>query len=91
MYAPNLSQATARQIYEAMLTGPQNMPIFSDGTLSKKDKQNIIAYIEALRSGSNPGGLNLGNYGPVTEGLFAWVVGFGILGAFAIWIGVKAK
>ena len=90
-YAPNLSKATARQIYEAMLTGPQNMPIFSDAALPKKDKQDIIAYIEALREGNNPGGMDLGNYGPVTEGLFGWLAGFGILVGFAIWIGVKAK
>jgi ubiquinol-cytochrome c reductase cytochrome c subunit len=90
-YAPNLSKATARQIYEAMLTGPQNMPIFSDATLPKKDKQDIIAYIEALRNGNNPGGMDLGSYGPVTEGLFGWLAGFGILVGFAIWIGVKAK
>ena len=90
-YAPNLSKATARQIYEAMLTGPQNMPMFSDNTLPKKDKQAIIAYIEELRKGNNPGGLDLGNYGPVTEGLFLWLGGFVILTGFAIWIGVKAK
>jgi ubiquinol-cytochrome c reductase cytochrome c subunit len=90
-YAPNLSKASARQILEAMLTGPQNMPIFSDKTLPKEDKKAIIAYIEELRQDKNPGGLNLGNFGPVTEGLFGWLFGFGVLTGFAIWIGVKAK
>ena len=32
-YAPNLMEATPREIYEAMLTGPQNMPVFSDAQL----------------------------------------------------------
>ena len=90
-YAPNLNKATARQIYEAMLTGPQNMPIFSDETLPKETKQAIIAYIEEMRNGANPGGLDLGKYGPVTEGLFAWTAGFLLLIVAAVWIGVKAK
>jgi len=90
-YAPNLSQATARQIAEAMITGPQSMPVFTDKSISKADKQSIIAYIEEMRNGTNVGGLDLGKYGPVTEGLFAWVAGFGILIALAVWIGAKAK
>lgn len=90
-YAPSLDKATAKQIYEAMISGPQNMPVFSDTTLTKQDKQDIIRYIEELRKGSNPGGLNLGQYGPVTEGLFLWTAGFAVLIAAAIWIGVKAK
>ena len=90
-YAPPLEKATARQIYEAMLTGPQNMPIFSEESLPKKDKQAIIAYIETLRTQPSPGGLDLGQYGPVTEGLFAWTAGFLLLISAAVWIGVKAK
>lgn len=90
-YAPNLNQATARQIYEAMITGPQNMPKFLDSTLSKEQKQAIIAYIEHVRSDNSPAGLNLGKYGPVTEGLFGWVAGFLLLVVAAVWIGVKSK
>src|SRR5919107_1156757 len=33
-YAPSLHDATAREIYGAMLTGPQNMPVFGDNELS---------------------------------------------------------
>ena len=33
-YAPDLGEATPAQIYTAMLTGPQNMPKFSDRQLS---------------------------------------------------------
>ena len=32
------------------------------------------------------GGFDLGGLGPVTEGLFAWVVGIGALVGFAVWI-----
>lgn len=89
--APNLMKATPEQIYEAMVSGPNNMPAFSDKTLPQADKQAVIKYIENLKKPNNPGGLDLGRTGPVTEGLFLWVVGFGVLITVAVWIGVKAK
>lgn len=90
-YAPSVHEATARQIYEAMISGPQNMPVFADETLSVEQKQAVIAYMMEMRNADNPGGLDLGKFGPVTEGLFAWTGGLGLLIAAAIWIGVKAK
>ena len=89
--APSLMDSDAKNIYQAMISGPQNMPVFSDTTLPVEDKQAIIAYIEQLQKGENPGGNGLGRLGPVTEGLFIWVVGLGALLAVAIWIGAKAK
>ena len=89
--APNLMKATPTEMYEAMLVGPNNMPKFSDATLPPAEKRAVIKYIEFLRQPDNPGGLDLGRLGPVSEGLFGWVGGFGILVAIAIWIGVKAK
>lgn len=90
-YAPNLMQATPREIYEAMLTGPQQMPVFADTTLPPQDKQEIIAYIESLRTSDDPGGWALGRFGPVTEGLFVWIGGMLLAIALAIWIGAKVR
>jgi len=90
-YAPSLMPASDRQIYEAMLTGPQSMPIFNDKTITPEDKKAIITFIDHLKQGQNPGGLALGSFGPVTEGLFLFTVGLGALIAVAVWIGVKAK
>ena len=90
-YAPALTNATPREIYMAMLTGPQNMPVFSDNTLTVEDKQAIIKYIEALDELPSPGGLSLGRFGPVTEGLFLWTAVLGALIAVAVWIGIKAR
>ncbi len=89
--APNLMLATPTQIYEAMLVGPNQMPQFSDATIPPAQKQAVIKYIEFLKQPDNPGGLSLGRLGPVSEGLFGWAAGFGILVIVAIWIGVKAK
>src|SRR6202012_3718753 len=49
-YAPSLTAATNRQIYEAMLTGPEAMPVFNNSTLTPSDKKDIIAYVTQTRS-----------------------------------------
>ncbi len=90
-YAPSLNLATPQQIYEAMLTGPQSMPIFSDKTLTPESKAAIIRYIQELNKSENPGGMDLGRVGPVTEGLFLWVIGIGVLIIFSIWIGARVR
>ena len=90
-YAPAMTGATDQQIWEAMLTGPANMPVFPNSTLTPKDKQQILAYVNSLRAAPNPGGIDLGRLGPVTEGLLFWVVGIGALMGVAVWIGVKVR
>ena len=83
--------AHPQEIYEAMITGPQNMPIFADTTLPEEDKQDILAYIDFLQDGHDPGGAALGGFGPVTEGLFLWIGAMVALVAAAIWIGARAR
>jgi ubiquinol-cytochrome c reductase cytochrome c subunit len=90
-YAPSLMQSTPKEIYEAMITGPQNMPIFSDDTLPTEQKQEIIAYIMELQGAASPGGISLGRIGPVAEGLFLWTAVFAALIGAAVWIGIKAR
>jgi ubiquinol-cytochrome c reductase cytochrome c subunit len=85
-YAPNLHETSARHIYEAMLTGPQNMPNFANGNLSPDEKRDVIAYLYSLRDMPNYGGFGLGGLGPVTEGLAAWLLGIGLLVGAAVWI-----
>lgn len=89
-YAPPLDAATAKQIYEAMLTGPENMPVFSNGVISPHQKLDIIKYLLTTRREADPGGNGLGRIGPVSEGLVAWVAGIGILVAVTVWIGARA-
>ena len=87
-YAPTLDGVEPKYIYEAMLTGPQNMPSFPDSTMPVQDKKDIVAYLNAVDSGksSSPGGLELGGLGPVSEGLFGWIFGLGALIALAVWV-----
>ncbi len=90
-FAPSLEGVSAKHMYEAMLTGPQNMPAFPDSTMPQSDKKDIIAYLKAVNSDDspNPGGLELGGMGPVTEGLFGWIFGLGALIAVAVWVAAR--
>ncbi|MFF1297294.1 MULTISPECIES: c-type cytochrome [unclassified Streptomyces] len=90
-FAPSLEGVDPKHIYEAMQTGPQNMPSFPDTTLSEQNKQDIIAYLDAVNGDDteSPGGLALGGLGPVSEGLFAWVFGLGALIAVAVWLAAR--
>lgn len=90
-FAPELDPATSREIYTAMLSGPQNMPKFNDRQLTDKEKKDIIAYVKSVTDGkNNPGGEALGGLGPVSEGLIAWIVGIALLIGITLWVGAKA-
>lgn len=89
-YAPSLEGVSAKDLYQAMLTGPANMPVFGDDTLRPEDKRDIIKYVQTITTSPDPGGASLGRLGPVTEGLFIWIVGLGALIGVSVWIGVKA-
>ena len=85
-FAPSLKGVTDKHIYEAMLTGPQQMPVFSNGVVKPDEKRDIIAYLNSIENDPNYGGASLGALGPVSEGLTAWLVGIGALVGFAVWI-----
>jgi ubiquinol-cytochrome c reductase cytochrome c subunit len=88
-YAPAIKDVNPQQIYAAMISGPQSMPRFSDRQLTPEEKRDVIAYVESMDH-NNPGGYSLGGYGPVSEGLIAWIVGISALVAVTLWIGAKA-
>jgi ubiquinol-cytochrome c reductase cytochrome c subunit len=90
-YAPALNSATPTQIYTAMLTGPEAMPVFGDGVIPPQAKRDIIAYIVQTRIEPNPGGFSLGRTGPVTEGLLIWLGGLGFLVLIAMWLTAKRR
>lgn len=88
-FAPPLEPASEQQIYAAMLTGPQNMPKFSDRQLSDEEKRDIVAYVLNVREEKAPGGWDLGGFGPATEALAIWVIGVTAVVGAAMWIGTR--
>ena len=88
-YAPILDPANEQEIYQAMLTGPQNMPKFSDRQLTADEKKDIIAFVKHSTETPSPSGYPLGGLGPVAEGLFFWIAGITTLVAAALWIGSR--
>ncbi len=89
-HAPSLNNSSDEVIYAAMLTGPENMPVFGDNQVTPEQKRAIINYVQTLKATNDPGGHGLGRLGPVTEGIVIWVVGIGSLMFIVLWIGAKS-
>jgi quinol---cytochrome-c reductase cytochrome c subunit len=89
-YAPPMTESTDRQLYAAMLTGPQNMPVFGDNQLTPQQKYDIIAYVQHMNSDTDPGGWGLGRFGPTTEGIAIFLFGMVALVFSALWIAGKS-
>ena len=89
-YAPDLGEANPQQIYTAMLTGPQNMPKFSDRQLTPEEKSDIVTYVREAAEARSPGGYGLGGFGPTSEGMAAWIIGMVAVIGVAMWIGARA-
>ncbi|GAA5152112.1 c-type cytochrome [Microbacterium pseudoresistens] len=90
-YAPPLTSTSALHMYAAMVTGPQNMPVFGDMNLSLQDKRDIISALLFQQQEVQVGGFTLGSLGPVSEGLFIWIFGIGALVAITVWITAKSN
>jgi ubiquinol-cytochrome c reductase cytochrome c subunit len=90
-WAPHLKNIDPVHVYAAMVTGPQNMPVFSDMNITAEEKNDIIAYLKFLDENPSVGGMDLGALGPVSEGLFVWIFALGGLVAITIWLSAKSN
>jgi len=85
-FAPSLAQSTPRDVWAAMLTGPQNMPVFGNNQLSPQEKRDIAAYIYTLQTDPDPGGWGIGRIGPAAEGVAIFLIGMVALVLATLWI-----
>ena len=90
-WAPALNNIDPVHVYAAMVTGPQNMPVFSDMNITPEEKRDIITYLQFVDENPSVGGFDLGSLGPVSEGLFVWVFVLGGLVAITIWLTAKSN
>lgn len=90
-YAPDIQDTSALHMYAAMVTGPQNMPVFNEMNLTPEDKRDIISALLYQQEQPAPGGFTIGSLGPVSEGLFVWIFGIGALIGITVWITAKSN
>ncbi|MGA3354095.1 MAG: c-type cytochrome [Acidimicrobiales bacterium] len=86
--APPLHGVTKTMVWEAIRTGPGNMPRFGPGTISPTQVVDIVGYVvKDIQHPTSPGGLSLGGVGPVAEGFIGLFVGVGLSLLAALWVG----
>ena len=79
-------------VWEAIRTGPGNMPRFGPGTISPAQVVDVVGYVvKQIQHPKSPGGLSLGGVGPVAEGFVGLFVGVGLCMLAALWIGDRAE
>ncbi|CAN5646896.1 c-type cytochrome [soil metagenome] len=88
--APALNKSEPEQVAGAVRSGPGQMPVFSDSSITDAQLDDLVSYVEYLKSPEDPGGLPLGRIGPVPEGFVAWFVGVVLLLACVFWIGTRS-
>jgi ubiquinol-cytochrome c reductase cytochrome c subunit len=91
-HAPSLHGVTASEVYEAVRTGPSNMPPFGPGQITPVELKGIIKYVtNYIDRQTNPGGIGLGGVGPVAEGFVGLFVGTGACLLAAYWVGDRTE
>jgi ubiquinol-cytochrome c reductase cytochrome c subunit len=71
---PPLTDATDRQIAEAVRIGPYLMPRFSTKAISPKQLDDIVAYVDYTKHPDDRGGWAIGHLGPWPEGAVTWLL-----------------
>jgi ubiquinol-cytochrome c reductase cytochrome c subunit len=88
--APALGEATPTQVAEAARIGPYLMPRFDRRAIDDHTMNSIARYVELSKRPLNEGGWGIGNIGPVTEGMVAWLLAIAALLLVARLIGERS-
>ncbi|HUA48369.1 MAG TPA: c-type cytochrome [Solirubrobacteraceae bacterium] len=86
---PDLQEATAQQIAEAVRMGPYLMPHFDSNLIDQHELDSIARYVLWTRHPYNAGGWGIYNIGPIPEGMVAWFIGLAALVIVARLIGER--
>ncbi len=91
-HAPPLHGVNRYEIYEAVRSGPQNMPQFGPKNITPAQLRDIIRYvITDIKHPVSPGGISLGGVGPVAEGFVGLFIGVGGCMLAAYWVGDRTE
>jgi ubiquinol-cytochrome c reductase cytochrome c subunit len=83
--APALTWKSAAIVGGAIRWGPGPMPAFPASVLNDQQLASVVQYVRFVQHPAHPGGNPLGYFGPVAEGLAAWIVAFLLVGV-VMWI-----
>ena len=86
---PDLQQATAQQIAEAVRMGPYLMPHFDVKQIDQHQLDSLARYVLWTRHPADAGGWGIYNIGPIPEGIVAWFIGLAALVIVARLIGER--
>jgi ubiquinol-cytochrome c reductase cytochrome c subunit len=87
--APQLHDATATQVGEAVRVGPGLMPAFGHAAIDDRQLDQLAAYVRYLAHPEDRGGDPLWHLGPFAEGFVAWAIGMTFLLLTIRWIGER--
>ena len=88
---PPLTDATPRQVAEAVRVGPYLMPHFSTKAITPTQLDDIVAYVQYAKHPDNAGGWSIGDLGPWPEGMVAWLLAGAVLVALCCVFGRRAR
>lgn len=83
--APALTDKSPAVVAGAIRWGPGPMPNFPKSVLNDQELDSIVQYVGYVQHPANPGGQAMHWYGPVAEGLAAWIFVFMLVG-ITMWI-----
>ncbi len=90
--APALTEATPREVGEAIRVGPYVMPRFSERQLNDRQVASIARYVtDVVQDPPNRGGWGIGHLGPIPEGAVAFLLAGSVLLLITRLIGERAR
>jgi ubiquinol-cytochrome c reductase cytochrome c subunit len=87
---PNLQEASAQQIAEAVRMGPYLMPSFDSKQIDQHELDSIARYIFWTKMPTDEGGWGIYNIGPIPEGIVTWWIALASLVLVIRLIGERA-
>jgi ubiquinol-cytochrome c reductase cytochrome c subunit len=88
--APPLRPVPNRQVAEAVRIGPGIMPGFTVTQLNERELDDVVAYVDYLRTPQDVGGYGLAHWGPSTETV-AGFIALGLLVSVTAWLGERRR
>jgi ubiquinol-cytochrome c reductase cytochrome c subunit len=78
-WAPELFPDSPQEVADAVRTGPSAMPVFTEEQIDADQLDNIASYVQQLGAKQAIGGDPIDQFGPIIEGIVAWMIPIPVL------------